>query len=333
MNLKETIRFYRKQKKMTQEELASALGISTPAVNKWESGITSPDISLLAPLARLLDISLDTLLSFEKELSNTEIEKLAKEADMRLKTQTFAEAWTWILQKIHVYPNCESLIWQMAVLVENAQSIHPEIGSAEVKNQIHQWLEKLLQSQDDTIRFHAASSLFHQFLNQEKYAEAEGILQYFSTQNPVRKQNQALLYEKTGRTNDALRSYEELIFQEVHILTQALSSLNLIAIKQNDLKRSKHLTEILRQTAKLFEMGTYHELSCQLDLALAEHDQSRAQALMDGLIDQISTIFGFTASSLYQHMTFKEADPDFLHHIKQQLLDSYKQEFDSSENS
>lgn len=77
MKLNETIRFYRKQLNMTQEEMAAALGVSAPAVNKWEKGASCPDISLLAPLARLLDISLDTLLSYEHMISNQDIENMS----------------------------------------------------------------------------------------------------------------------------------------------------------------------------------------------------------------------------------------------------------------
>ena len=42
--------------------MANRLGVTTPAVNKWENSNSKPDIELLAPIARLFDISLDTLL-------------------------------------------------------------------------------------------------------------------------------------------------------------------------------------------------------------------------------------------------------------------------------
>ena len=41
----------------------------------------NPDIELLAPIARLLDISLDTLLSFHEKLSDTEIEEIIRKMD------------------------------------------------------------------------------------------------------------------------------------------------------------------------------------------------------------------------------------------------------------
>lgn len=72
---------YRKEAGMTQEEMANRLGVTTPAVNKWENSNSKPDIELLAPIARLLDISLDTLLSFHEKLSDTEIEEIIRKMD------------------------------------------------------------------------------------------------------------------------------------------------------------------------------------------------------------------------------------------------------------
>ena len=68
MAIGDIIRKYRKNKGMTQEEMAACLGVTTPAVNKWEKGNTLPDITLLVPIARLLGITTDELLSFNIEL-------------------------------------------------------------------------------------------------------------------------------------------------------------------------------------------------------------------------------------------------------------------------
>ena len=59
----------RKIRNMTQEQLAAQLGISAPAVSKWETGSSYPDIMLLAPLARALGTNLDTQLQFEQSLT------------------------------------------------------------------------------------------------------------------------------------------------------------------------------------------------------------------------------------------------------------------------
>lgn len=65
----------RRKKGLTQNQLAEMLGISAPAVSKWENNSSYPDITLLCPLARALDTNVDTLLQFEETLSNEEMEE------------------------------------------------------------------------------------------------------------------------------------------------------------------------------------------------------------------------------------------------------------------
>ena len=61
MTIHQTIRTRRRLLGLTQEEVAEYLGVTAPAVNKWEKGSTCPDIALLPPLARLLQTDLNTL--------------------------------------------------------------------------------------------------------------------------------------------------------------------------------------------------------------------------------------------------------------------------------
>ena len=73
MKINEMIRERRIAKKLTQEQMAGYLGVTAPAVNKWEKGTSYPDITLLPALARLLDTDLNTFLSFQEDLSDREI--------------------------------------------------------------------------------------------------------------------------------------------------------------------------------------------------------------------------------------------------------------------
>lgn len=105
MQLGEVIRTYRKSKSMTQEEMAYRLGVTASAVNKWEKGNSLPDIMLLAPIARLLNISLDTLLSFQEELTESEINEIVCEVQRQLKEETYDEAFCWAKKRLEQYPN------------------------------------------------------------------------------------------------------------------------------------------------------------------------------------------------------------------------------------
>lgn len=57
------IQKFRKEKGLTQEDLAEKLGVSAQAVSKWENDVSCPDITLLPQLCRVLGISADELLS------------------------------------------------------------------------------------------------------------------------------------------------------------------------------------------------------------------------------------------------------------------------------
>ena len=76
MPVSEVIRRKRKELGLTQEQVAQRLGVSAPAVNKWERGSSYPDIAILPALARLLNTDVNTLLCFREELSDNEIAEI-----------------------------------------------------------------------------------------------------------------------------------------------------------------------------------------------------------------------------------------------------------------
>ena len=68
MTIGKRITLLRKEKGLTQEELATHMGVSPQAVSKWENDQTCADISALPRLARLLGVSVDELLEGKAEL-------------------------------------------------------------------------------------------------------------------------------------------------------------------------------------------------------------------------------------------------------------------------
>lgn len=73
----------RKNKKLTQEQLAGKLKVSTNAVSKWERGLCLMDMSLLKPLSEILDVSVNEILSGEK-IADKDIEKKSEENIIKL---------------------------------------------------------------------------------------------------------------------------------------------------------------------------------------------------------------------------------------------------------
>lgn len=67
MKLNDKIVYYRRERRMSQEELAAQAGVSRQAVSKWELGEASPDIGKLLALAKAFGVTTDHLLNEEEE--------------------------------------------------------------------------------------------------------------------------------------------------------------------------------------------------------------------------------------------------------------------------
>ena len=65
--LAENIRMLRKERGLTQEQLAEAMGITVGTVSKWETGSCVPDVSLMMELAEFFETSVDVLLGYERQ--------------------------------------------------------------------------------------------------------------------------------------------------------------------------------------------------------------------------------------------------------------------------
>lgn len=64
-NIGKRIKDLRKKNDLTQEKLADLLGVTYKSVSKWECGLTTPDLAMIVPLARVLHVSADELLGMK----------------------------------------------------------------------------------------------------------------------------------------------------------------------------------------------------------------------------------------------------------------------------
>ena len=64
LTLAENIRAFRKERRLTQEQFAEAMGVTVGSVYKWETGQTIPELSMLVEIADFFDTSMDVLLGY-----------------------------------------------------------------------------------------------------------------------------------------------------------------------------------------------------------------------------------------------------------------------------
>lgn len=323
MQIGEVIRKYRKSKNMTQEDMAGRLGVTAPAVNKWEKGVTQPDIMLLAPIARLLGITLETLLSFHDELTQEEIGEIVREIDRRFEEEKFEDIFQYAANLIQQYPNCYQLIWQLALILDVRCMTDEKIDADVYDAQILKWYQCALESGDAMVRRSSADSLFHYYIRKEMYDKAEECLQYFSEEGTERKQMQAVIYSKTNRMEEAYKAYEEILFSQYNVLSLVLNSLYMLAAEEGKLAQARKYMEKESGLSRLFEMGEYREVSCKLEPVVQERNVEETLLIVKAMLDSVESIGGFVNSWLYAHMEFKEISGEAVQRIRNDLLECF----------
>lgn len=281
---------------------------------------------LLAPIARLLDISVDALLSFQGELTDEEIRQIIRESDEKFKNSTYEEAFVFIKKNMEKYPNCDQLAWQLALMLDAHRIIEGVKDSEKYDLFITECYTRAQESQSEDVRYGAAESLYNLYLRKEQYEKAEKCLEYMSRQNPERKRMQALILGKTGRVQEAYKAYEELLFADYQRISMIFNSLYMLAIQDEDMEKAYYYVEKQAALARFFEMGEYYEVSGRLDLAVVEKDEKTTADTAEKMLSSAESVRDFTASPLYGHMAFKEADADFTAKIKQNLIKCFKDE-------
>lgn len=111
--LAENIRTLRKQRSLTQEQLAEVLGVTTGAVYKWEAGLSQPELNMVMEIADFFDTSVDVLLGYEMK-DNHMAKSVQRLKDYRHEKNR--EGLTEAEKSLKKYPNNFDVVYNSAVL-------------------------------------------------------------------------------------------------------------------------------------------------------------------------------------------------------------------------
>lgn len=131
MNIGIKIKEFRRQRDLTQEQLAEYLNVSVSAVSQWESGKTVPDVSTLLALANFFDVTLDELFdraSKEKEREMEKYHSLDREYANQGEVKNSLSLWREVTQK---YPGDFNCLIKLAYSLEATLYIGEELEEIE----------------------------------------------------------------------------------------------------------------------------------------------------------------------------------------------------------
>lgn len=183
----------RREMGMTQDELATNLGVTKASVSKWETGLSYPDIIMLPKLASFFNISIDELLNYTPQLSHQDITKLYRKLADAFAEKPFQEVYEESEALIKKYYSCFPFLLQMCILYINH---YPMAGSQDasldIVHEICSLCNRIKTECDDatlikdTIRIEA---LAHLILSQS----------YASTNPELMKQELGIIFDLLGK--------------------------------------------------------------------------------------------------------------------------------------
>nr|MBQ4318790.1 helix-turn-helix transcriptional regulator [Clostridia bacterium] len=112
------IRELRKENKITQEQLASALNISFQAVSKWENNISLPDVTLIPAIAGYFGVTTDTLFDFNLSKIESEVEAICDEA-YKYRESDPAKSRAILEDGLSEYPDNEILLNNLLYVISD----------------------------------------------------------------------------------------------------------------------------------------------------------------------------------------------------------------------
>jgi len=140
----EKIRKLRRDKNLTQEEVASHLGISFQSVSKWERGDGYPDITLLPALANYFGVTTDELLGMNELSAQEWYEEVNANWEVNRRAGRHERNVALMKEALRTFPNDALLLVQLSASLERMD------GSAEEKRA---YLKESVAVQEQILRY------------------------------------------------------------------------------------------------------------------------------------------------------------------------------------
>lgn len=328
MKINEIIKGRRNAQGLTQEQVADYLGVSTPAVNKWEKGSCYPDITILPALARLLMVDLNTLLSFKEDLSEQEIGKFINELVEIISAKGFNVAFEKAMDKIHEYPTCNKLILTVATVLQGSIYMFGVEEKEYYENHIEKLYLKVAKCNDIEIKNQGISMLVNKYLVREDYEKAQNCINELPNITYDKKQLQGNLYIKSGELHKAAELFEHKLLSATNDIFTILVSMMEIAIKEERYIDAKYFAETLEKTTKLYDLWEYNSYVAYFELYTAQKDGDNLIIVLKKMLDVMSKKWDISKSQLYKHSDAKNNEDGFNEKFISTFINTLKSDSD-----
>jgi transcriptional regulator with XRE-family HTH domain len=286
LSIGKNIQNKRKAMGLTQDQLATAIGVSIAAVSKWETGGAYPDITLLAPIARLLGVTVDDLLGFEPQLSEDQVMELCEKCAKLFESSEYENAVSFGEKNIREYPNNQLLKLRMGnVFMMHTPCARTEDEAANLLSRAEVLMREATESENIQIREAALQGLSALLTQQERYEEALKALDGIHSSEIEPNQMKVSIYYAMGDYEKSKQVAQYLLATHAFGCDIALVTLSKIAKKKRNYPLALRMENLSLQLSKMFGRDQIYgqDLNHYLMIAQCHAEQKQERETLDAL--------------------------------------------------
>lgn len=289
----------RKEAGLTQAQLAELLGVTAPAVNRWEKNLSFPDATLFAPLARCLKTDLNELFSFYDSLSEKERQLIVDKARTMLLLGEQDEALAYIDKAIQNNLSDGLLYMELAKALLGAHTLNKAADPMIYLDKIAEYYERamqLLPEKSDEIS-HSLITIYAEMGNKEKAEEAWNRL---PDKSYDKAWTHAEMLFQLKDYNASVPEIRKLVLERVISLSQNLVFLG-DALYLNGNKDAAALAEKLDAKLRdLFELWSGIDVINRMSSAIETQPDDAEEVKLSDLINDDLVQEGITTCPLFE---------------------------------
>ena len=308
--------FFKQGLGLTQENIAEYLGVSTPAVSKWENGTTYPDITLLPGLARLLKTDLNTLMSFNEEMSEVEINNVVMKVQSIIQEDGFEDGFQFALDQVRAFPTCENLIYSLGVFLQPSLGLQSVEHQSKYREELAKLYFRIRNSENIEIKKEAISFLFYLHCEKEEYEKAATLLNDYPADT---KLMMAYLHQQKKEYEPVCVLLEHRMLEIAVEMQSILIALTQVSLSENRGDDAEELACIQEQLAKQFGILECTAYTAKLECAINKKDAEYCTKILSLLLASMEGKTDISSNILYKHLNLSD---DNMENLPRQLLSS-----------
>lgn len=307
MSMNLIIQQKRRELGLTQEQLAEYLNVSIPAVSKWETGSTCPDISLLPKLARILKTDLNTLFGFDEKLTVQEMGNICNDIVQTATTQGISKAFEITMKTIHQYPYNEKLLQTLAFQLDGLTAMLPvtEELKQQIDDKLMSWYHILAESEDTSIGNSARYMLAGRYLSMQNYEKAQEMIDKMPDKYGMlddaadKRMLQVTIDLQTGNADKAFTELQKSLLQTVNKLQMLMNKMVDAELTAGDIDNAKCIAGKIRCMAEVFDLWEYNSYTAPLQIALKEKNETDSINILKNLLNSLVTPWNMNETLLF----------------------------------